>query len=96
MTYSYFKQYKISKVDVLIVTFNSARTLRTCLNLVRKVVPVNRLLIGDGGSTDKTLEIANNYGAEVYSFTGENNKIGRIRYKLAELAETEWLLYVDR
>jgi len=83
------------KVDVSVVTYNSGKTLDKCLNSIEKYVPVNRLLIGDGGSTDNTLKIARDHGAKIYLFRGEENKIGRIRYKLAELAETDWLLYVD-
>ncbi|MEM1509356.1 MAG: glycosyltransferase [Thermofilaceae archaeon] len=84
-----------SKVDVLIVTYNSARTLNRCLHCIKHALPINRILVGDGGSTDSTLKIAEKHGAETYLFTGRDNMIGRIRYKLAELAETEWIVYVD-
>ena len=83
------------KVDVLVVTYNSARTLDRCLECIQKYVPVNRLLVGDGGSNDATIEIAKKHNAEIYQFKGIENKIGRIRYKLAEKAETSWILYVD-
>jgi len=86
---------RISKIDVLIVTYNSARTLDKCLRSIKTTIPYNRILVGDGGSKDGTIEIAERHGAEVYLFTGRDNMIGRIRYKLAELAETSWLLYVD-
>ncbi|MCX8171148.1 MAG: glycosyltransferase [Candidatus Bathyarchaeota archaeon] len=82
-------------VDVLIVTFNSARTLEKCLEAIRRSVPYERILIGDGGSIDDTIAIARRNGVEVYSFTGDDNKIGRIRYKLAEKAGTDWILYID-
>ena len=81
------------KVDVLIVTFNSSRTLSTCLDHIRKFIPFNRILVGDGGSRDTTVEIARKMGAEVYNF--KENMIGRNRYRLAERAETEWVLYID-
>jgi len=83
------------KIDVLIVTFNCSKTLRKCLKSIKEAVPYNRILVGDGGSSDGTIEIAQSEGAEVHLFTGKDNKIGRIRYKLAERAETPWLLYVD-
>ena len=82
-------------LDVLVVTYNSAETLNTCLKCIKREVPVNRILVGDGGSVDGTVKIAREHGAEVYMFTGKNNMIGRIRYRLAELAETDWILYVD-
>lgn len=85
----------LDAIDVLIVTFNSARTLGKCLESIRRAIPYNRILIGDGGSTDNTISIAEKYGAEIYSFTGDDNKIGRIRYRLAEKASSPWILYVD-
>jgi glycosyltransferase involved in cell wall biosynthesis len=81
------------KVDVLIVTFNSSRTLATCLKQVRNFIPFNRILVGDGGSRDETVEIARKMGAQVYNC--KENMIGRNRYRLAERAETEWVLYID-
>jgi glycosyltransferase involved in cell wall biosynthesis len=83
------------KVDVLIVTFNNSRTLSTCLNHVRDFIPYNKILVGDGGSRDTTVEVARRMGAQVYNYKGNDNMIGRIRYKLAERAETEWVLYID-
>jgi glycosyltransferase involved in cell wall biosynthesis len=83
------------KVDVLIPTFNNSRTLTTCLRHIREAIPYNKILVGDGGSRDGTVDIANSMGAKVYSFTGKDNMIGAVRYKLAERAETEWVLYID-
>jgi len=82
-------------VDVLIVTYNSSRTLKKCLQCIKNAVPYNRIIVGDGGSNDRTIEIAKHEGAEVYSFPRKDNLIGRIRYKLAEKAEKDWMLYVD-
>jgi glycosyltransferase involved in cell wall biosynthesis len=86
---------KSSEVDVLIVTYNSARTLKKCLKSIKEAVPYNRIIVGDGGSNDDTVKIAESEGAEVYQFIGKDNLIGRIRYKLAEKAEKPWILYVD-
>ena len=44
-------------VDVVIITKNSERMLNECLNSVYKNVPVNHLIVVDGYSTDKTLDI---------------------------------------
>lgn len=83
------------KIDVLVVTFNNSRTLRTCLNCIRKYIPYNRVIIGDGGSSDATVRIAREMGAQVYMYQGKDNMIGRIRYKIAKRAETEWVLFID-
>jgi len=83
------------RVDVLIVTFNSNRTLPACLSHIKDFIPYNHILVGDGGSTDGTVEVARRMSAQVYDFMGRDNMIGRIRYKLAERAETDWVLYID-
>ncbi|MBL7085732.1 MAG: glycosyltransferase [Candidatus Cloacimonetes bacterium] len=49
----------LPKVSVVIPTYNSERTLGMCLESIRKQgYPRNKIeiIIGDGGSTDRTLE----------------------------------------
>ncbi len=54
------------KVDVVILTKNSARLLEECLTSVYKEIPICHLIVVDGFSTDETLEIVGrferNYG----------------------------------
>lgn len=83
------------RIDVLIVTYNSAKTLDRCLKRIKKEIPFNKILIGDGGSKDETIDIAEKHGAIVRLFLGKDNMIGRIRYRLAKIAETPWIIYVD-
>jgi glycosyltransferase involved in cell wall biosynthesis len=53
-------------IDVIIPTKNSEGTLEVCLKSLRQqTIPV-RIIIVDGCSTDKTLEIAKKYGCEIY------------------------------
>ena len=47
----------MKSIDVAILTMNSDRMLRECINSVYKNVPVNNLIIVDGYSTDATAEI---------------------------------------
>jgi len=56
------------KISVVIATFNSDRTIEKCLkSLDDQDYPKGliELIIADGGSTDKTLFIASNYGAHI-------------------------------
>ena len=46
-------------VDVVVLTKNSERVLRECLASVYENVPVKRLIVVDGFSTDNTLKIVN-------------------------------------
>ena len=50
------------KVDVVFLTKNSMKPcLKECLDAVYANVPVGRLLVIDGGSTDGTLDVVKTY-----------------------------------
>jgi glycosyltransferase involved in cell wall biosynthesis len=48
-------------VDVVILTKNSERLLRECIDSVYRNVPVSRLIVVDGYSTDSTKNIVNEF-----------------------------------
>ena len=48
-------------VDVVLLTKNSEKVLEACLASVYANVPVNQLIVVDGYSTDRTLEVLNRY-----------------------------------
>jgi glycosyltransferase involved in cell wall biosynthesis len=68
------------KISILIPTLNAEGVLEDCLKSIEKQgYPKDRveIIIADGGSTDKTLEIAEKYGARVFKNklkTGESGK----------------------
>ena len=84
--------YGIEGVDVIVRTFNSDRYLEQCLSSARNFLPVNRLLIVDHNSTDRTVEIAKRYGAEIYE---EDVGLGFATSKAIEMARTEYLIFLD-
>lgn len=51
----------LTPIDVVLLTRNSEHLLGKCLNSIYKNVPVNRLIVVDGFSTDKTLQIIEKY-----------------------------------
>lgn len=54
-------------VSIVIPTYNSERTLERCLESIKKQIYKNiQLIIVDGGSKDKTVNIAKEYGAEIH------------------------------
>lgn len=58
----------LPSISVVTPTFNSSKTLDKCLKLIRSQnYPQNRIeiILGDGGSTDDTLNIAKKYKAQV-------------------------------
>lgn len=56
----------VLKVDAAVMTYNSEKYLNESLSTLLKAVPVNRLIVIDHYSSDRTVEIAEKYGAEVY------------------------------
>jgi len=86
-----------SSVDVVMLTKNSDHILTQCLESVYKNIPVNELIIVDGGSNDKTLEIiesfAENFGkVKVISSSGTR---GEARQIGIQNVKTEWFVFVD-
>jgi glycosyltransferase involved in cell wall biosynthesis len=79
-------------VDVLVSTFNSERNLEECLRSARRCLPVDRLLVSDHSSTDRTLEIARANGAEVET---EDRGLGYSRTQLLRRARTEYVVFLD-
>jgi glycosyltransferase involved in cell wall biosynthesis len=67
------KNNPIEKLDLVMWTKNSAKTLPYVLNRIDKVIPkkvINNKIIVDDHSTDKTVEIAKSFGWYVYNNPG--------------------------
>lgn len=67
------------KVSVVTPTLNSQKTLKSCLSSIKNQDYPGKIemIIADGGSTDKTLKITQNYGAKIIKNplkTGEAGK----------------------
>ena len=61
-------------IDLVMWTFNSAKLLPAVLQRINEVMPsdaVNRRIITDDHSTDKTVEVAKQFGWEVHSNRGK-------------------------
>jgi glycosyltransferase involved in cell wall biosynthesis len=85
------------QVDVVVLTKNSERVLERCFNSIFANVPVNRLIVVDGYSTDSTLEI-------VRKFRDKHDKVllvkdggtrGSARMRGIAEVKTGWFLFVD-
>ena len=85
------------RVDVVIITKNSENMLSECLKSIYENVPLNRLIIVDGHSTDKTLEIVRefqNKHGNVLVIQDEGNR-ATARQKGIDQVKTEWFMFVD-
>jgi len=85
------------RIDVVVLTKNSAGFLHECLASIYDNVPVNHLIIVDGYSTDATLDIV-----EEFQRKHGNIKLirtmgtrGYARQKGIEMVETDWFMFVD-
>jgi len=85
------------KVDVVVLTKNSERTLSKCLNSIYKNVPVNRLIVVDGGSKDRTLKVVEGFDKRYHNVVvlKEKGTRGTARQRAIEAVTTEWFMFVD-
>jgi glycosyltransferase involved in cell wall biosynthesis len=84
-------------VDVVIITRNSERMLSECLKSVYANVPVNRLIVVDGYSTDKTLQIVRGFQEKHGNvlLIQDRGTRATARQKGIDHVKTEWFMFVD-
>ena len=87
----------MDSIDVAILTMNSGRMLRECINSVYKNVPVKNLFIIDGHSTDSTAEIVKEFQEKHgnVTFIQEKGTRGTARQKAIQLIKSDWFMFVD-
>jgi len=83
---------KAKPIDVAVTTYNSERYLDEALAGLFKAVRVKRLIVVDHHSTDKTVEIAKKYGAEVFY---ENVSLGYARQLAISKVSTPIFMFLD-
>ncbi len=81
-------------VDVIIPTYNTNPLWRTNLYSIYREIPVRRLLIGDGGCTDDTVEIASEFPRVEIIDQHNRSSLGYCIRELIELVTTEWFVYL--
>lgn len=87
------------QASVGILTFNSAATLRRTLE---NVADFDHIVVCDGGSTDGTLDIAREFGAQIVAQDAQfKHADGRLRdfsgprNQMLDAARNDWFLYID-
>lgn len=82
----------MKKISAAIATFNEEKNVGDCLKTIKDLV--DEIIIVDGSSSDKTVEIARSFGAKV--FITNNPPIFHInKQKSFDYASGEWILYLD-
>ncbi len=82
----------MTKISVVLAVYNEESNLDVCLKSVEGLA--EEIVIVDGGSSDKTVEIANKYRARV--IVTDNPPVFHInKQKALEAAKYEWILQLD-
>jgi len=79
-------------IELSMIVRNGGASLGRCLRSAKPLV--DRIVIGDTGSTDKTRSIAASFGAEVVSIPWQDD-FAAARNQVLALARCEWVLVLD-
>ena len=80
------------RLSVCLIVRNEEKFLGPCLKSVREIA--QQIVVVDTGSSDRTPEIAREYGAEVYSFAWTDD-FSAARNAALEHATGDWILILD-
>lgn len=83
---------KRPSIELSMIVKDGAASLERCLKSAMRVV--DRMVIGDTGSTDGSQEIARAYGAEVIPIPWENH-FSRARNLVLKESKCDWILVLD-
>jgi glycosyltransferase involved in cell wall biosynthesis len=81
-----------ASIELSMIVKNGACTLRRCLDSVAGAI--DRIFIGDTGSTDESAEIAQAYGAEVVRVPWQDD-FSKARNAVLAQAQCDWILVLD-
>ncbi|MGB9883221.1 MAG: glycosyltransferase family 2 protein [Microgenomates group bacterium] len=82
------------KLSLCLAVYNEEKNIQYCLG--SSIDIVDEVVIVDGGSTDKTVEIAKSYGKKVRIIHSDNpSMFHKNKQKAIEAAKGEWILQLD-
>jgi len=81
-------------ISLCMIVKNEEAFLDTALKSVKDVFGLDDMVVVDTGSTDKTVKIAEGYGARIFNFTWISD-FSAARNFSASKAKHEWILYLD-
>jgi len=87
-----FIRRKEPEISVCMIVKNEEEMLPRCLESVRDIA--DELIVVDTGSTDKTVEIAESFGAKVYHHPWKNS-FSEARNHTLKYATKEWVFSID-
>jgi glycosyltransferase involved in cell wall biosynthesis len=81
-------------VDVIIPVINTNPLWENNLYSFYREIPISRLLVGDAGCTDDTIEIAQRFPRVEIIDQSERVSLGYCLRELIEAVQTEWFIYL--
>lgn len=88
-----FEKEKNSAVDVIIPIIHTNELWEENLKSIYREIPVNRLLISDGGCIDNSIDIAKEFPRVIIYDHKKFISLGYCIRKLIEEVETDWFVY---
>ena len=87
----------VENVDVVLLTKNSERVLKECVESVYRNVPVGQLIVVDGYSEDKTIQILDEFNKKYHNIkiVLDRGTRATARQKGISQVKTDWFMFVD-
>jgi len=89
-----FRSKKEEAVDVIVPLLNTNELWKRNLYSFYREIPINRLIIGDGGCTDDSIEIVKKFPRVIVIDQSKYKSQGYCIKELIEHVETEWFIYL--
>jgi glycosyltransferase involved in cell wall biosynthesis len=89
------KEPDLEPVDVLMLTLDAEPYLERCLDSVYREIPLEKMIVVDGGSKDKTLEILDKYPRTEIHIRPDMRTTGKGCEFLLGRATTPWIIFMD-
>ena len=83
----------MADLTAIILTYNEEKNIEKCIKSLKGLA--KRIVVVDSGSTDKTVEIAENLGAEVLVHSWENYSKQYIWGERTAKVDTKWTFRID-
>ena len=81
-----------STISLCMIVKNEEKLHSSCLESVKIIV--DQMVIVDTGSKDRTIQIAKNFGADVYQYPWCDN-FSKARNESIKYATGDWILWMD-
>lgn len=84
----------MKSITVVIPAFNEEKTIEATIKAVQKLDHINKILVVDDGSLDKTAELAEKTGVQVLKLSPNRGKGGAMN-AAAKTIETDIVAFID-